>query len=344
MSRASIQYLGCVWDKSSINLGDEAIFQAIRRQLQPFPLLRAAYRRRERWLWFRRNRIAMLGGGTLIGSAGGRRDVFREAFTRAARRSAMSVVFGAGVEPCRALEEGHTPPRWLVQWGESLADVDILTVRGPESAETLRSIGRTAEVVGDPALAWMQPADYWTPTPHRVGINIRFSELTYGTAEKACELMVAFVKTLSARGREVHFMIVSPGDIAATEAVARLTDTPIERLHRVYTDPQAYLGFARTFRSFVGTRLHSVVLAQCAGVPAAMLAYNPKCIEYMDSVGCGDWVLQLDRATPDACIAMLDALESRSDETRARFLAQGAHFHACQQRIVARLKAALVGG
>jgi len=343
MSRASIRYLGYVGDENSINLGDEAVFQAIRRQLAPWPLRRATYRRRERWLSLRRDRIAMLGGGTLIGSAGGRKDVFREPFARAARRSALSVVFGTGVEPCPPLEEGLAPPRWLLEWGESLADVDILTVRGPESAETLRSVGRTAEVVGDPALAWMQPADYWTPMPRRVGINVRLSELEYGTAESACALTVALVKTLAARGREVHFMIVSPEGVAAAEAVARQTDTPAERLHPVYADAKAYLGLARTFRSFVGFRLHSVVLAQCAGVPAVMLAYNPKCTEYMESVGCGDWALRLDRATPDACVAMLDELERQSDAVRSRFLARGVHFQACQQRIVAKLQSVLHG-
>jgi polysaccharide pyruvyl transferase WcaK-like protein len=46
---------------------------------------------------------------------------------------------------------------------------------------------------------------------------------------------------------------------------------------------------------FVGTRLHSVVLATCAFVPSVMLEYRPKCRDYMLSIGQEDYVIRTDK-------------------------------------------------
>jgi polysaccharide pyruvyl transferase WcaK-like protein len=48
---------------------------------------------------------------------------------------------------------------------------------------------------------------------------------------------------------------------------------------------------------FVGMKLHAVALATCAYVPSVMLEYNPKCRDYMESIGQGDFTLRTDTFT-----------------------------------------------
>ena len=64
----------------------------------------------------------------------------------------------------------------------------------------------------------------------------------------------------------------------------------------------------------VGERLHAVVLAAAAGVPSVMLEYQPKCLDFMESIGRTDWCVRTDRVTGPEILERIEALsQARSD-------------------------------
>jgi polysaccharide pyruvyl transferase WcaK-like protein len=62
---------------------------------------------------------------------------------------------------------------------------------------------------------------------------------------------------------------------------------------------------------FVGFKLHAVVLAYCARVPALMIEYRPKCRDFMESIGADEFVVRADQQTTELLLAKVEQLNSR---------------------------------
>jgi polysaccharide pyruvyl transferase WcaK-like protein len=67
----------------------------------------------------------------------------------------------------------------------------------------------------------------------------------------------------------------------------------------IYDDYEKYLDIVGRTKVFIGMKLHAVALATCAYVPSVMLEYNPKCRDYMDSIGQGANTLRTDNFTAE---------------------------------------------
>ncbi|HKX74674.1 MAG TPA: glycosyltransferase, partial [Acidimicrobiia bacterium] len=131
------RYIG--WSGHS-NLGDEALLQAIRALLPWCEIATAGPAQN----------LLLVGGGTLI-NRGYLRQVLEHDSPRVER-----VVFGTGVANP---SYWGTPKEDPAGWVEFLATCGLVGVRGPISAELLRSFGYRGrlEVIGDPALALLPP-------------------------------------------------------------------------------------------------------------------------------------------------------------------------------------------
>lgn len=146
------------------NLGDEALWQAISELLKPLdlyvnPTPASSYAKKV--IQLKKHHLAVLGGGTLIGSdLKDGSNPFRESFKQLLLRSQQSITFGTGVGKISSPED----QTWLMAWKPLLEKCYYIGVRGPDSVETLTNIGlKNVDLLGDAACFFAQKSGFWTP-------------------------------------------------------------------------------------------------------------------------------------------------------------------------------------
>jgi hypothetical protein len=282
-----LAYIGGVY--GSQNLGDEALRIAAERLFSGCCLLE--YPRKERLarpvtsIFPVRNGI--LAGGTLINQ----REVWLDLVVRYIPVISNFVIFGTGV--------AH-PAFWndrRIEWKRLLEKCRFVGVRGPLSAELLAEVNYDrVEVVGDPALVFA--SDEWDRgdghTPNTIGLNIGWDRAKqWGTQAEICNEAAKLAALARAAGWKVIWHVICPMDLDITLRVAKSSQTA-NYIHQVFKDPMKFIDLVKSCSVFVGTRLHSVVLATCAYVPSVMLEYRPKCRDYMLSIGQSDFLTRTD--------------------------------------------------
>jgi polysaccharide pyruvyl transferase WcaK-like protein len=299
LSRPAVAYLG--WSGRG-NLGDDAIELAMRAAIPDatFIQLPLSIRETSRFLVRSAGRLpvrdahVLLGGGTVIGRTNWRYPL-RIGLATARRRPAH--MLGAGVEdPAFRGRHSFSGNNELAKWKSVLGRFATVTVRGPRSADLLAGIGVTASVVGDPALLLGAPtAARYARSDGVVGINLGHGDDLWGHNQEGVVRAAAdLAADLTHRGFAVRFLVANPGDLASTQRCVYLSGLRLSDV-RVVTDPVAFVAEAAACSVVVGQRLHAVVLATAAGVPAVMLEYQPKCLDFMLSVGREDWSVRTDR-------------------------------------------------
>jgi polysaccharide pyruvyl transferase WcaK-like protein len=304
------------------NLGDDAIHAALRARLEPaalvdvplYPAEVAGFVVNGHRAELRHAR-PLLGGGTVIGRWNWRVHL-RTALLLARARPA--VMIGAGVEdPEFAGRHSFGSERELHRWRSLLADFDRVTVRGPRSQHLLAGVGVRAEVVGDPALL-LRPAGDVDPDHDTVGVALGFGDDLWGHSQDAVVGAVGdAVRELARRGWAIRFFVVNPGDReSATRCAAHAGLDPDRTPIIPAVEPDDYLREVARCTVLVGQRLHAVVLAACASVPAVMLEYQPKCRDFMASIDRTDWLVRTDRiVAADVLDRVLEAGASRDRES-----------------------------
>jgi polysaccharide pyruvyl transferase WcaK-like protein len=229
----------------------------------------------------------MLGGGTLIGQKPVWLDIARDFLGI----HPNLVVFGTGVEE---------PSFWkdepaLDVWKPLLERCRFLGVRGPRSAELLADAGLTGiEVVGDPVLHFAAREINHSPIPDSIGLNIGTSDGNVWGDETSIRDEVALLATTARKaGWRVEWYVVWPKDLELTRQAAAASGTS-QHLHLIYEDHVRFMREVRRLTAFVGMKLHATVLATCALTPSIMLEYRPKCRDYMQSIGQGDFTFKTD--------------------------------------------------
>ncbi len=301
------------------NLGDEVLWDQVRAAFAPLSLVSAPPRSRglrqklvDRKTWDR----VILGGGTLIG--GNLRDgsnPFREHFEWFQSRARHSVVFGTGAGK---LSDDPSENVWLSEWEPLLARADYIGVRGPMSVEALASIGIEAELLGDLACLMAQGPGFWAPPRTNVlGVNLGRvdpksdrTEAEAATEQNLVEVLSDLVAERARGGWRTEFFVVVPADCAIVDQVVRRSSVTDCKIHRIYRDGHEYLNAVRHVTAFVGMKLHSVILAMCAGVPSIMVSYASKCDDFMMSVELDEYVVPLERLNLDVLNRKLETLMS----------------------------------
>jgi len=302
----SMLYIGWL---GHYNLGDEAIFEATSRVFKP---INTAYRipisriTINKILDLKPHVGTLLGGGTQIGEKSP-----LESFKYGQERFGNGIVFGTGVSPVLGAE----PPTWLKNWGKVLSRCKYVGVRGVDSARTLSKVGINADVLGDTACLFTKPAGYWTPKEKTLGINIGQSYGHVFGDETEIKINVArIVRILKSRGWDVEFFCVWPHDLKTARETARYAGIECPVIHIHCENAEDYLKQIKNTTVFVGMKLHSVVLAACAGVPSIMLEYRPKCREFMNSIGMSRYTHRTDRLDVDLIIDQVESLEDNGKE------------------------------
>ncbi len=276
------------------NLGDEAMYRAVVENCQvhvrPAPL-HAIARALARGV---RIETLILGGGTLIG-----RDEWatRLEGILAAAKVTRLVVLGTGCEDVeRALQFGIATEAGLRRWTSLLADAEQVGVRGPDSRATLAGLGISSEVVGDPALLAYNVGPSRHSRGGQVGVSVADVADGLGRDRKSQLAMVRdALRFLSDKGLEPVWFSMTPEDERLAHRLAGQAEVrPYDR------DLTALAEFLDGCSVVLAERLHGGILAMTRGVPAVLIGYKPKVLDFARSVGC------------EPCVVDLESLDARS--------------------------------
>jgi polysaccharide pyruvyl transferase WcaK-like protein len=320
-----IGYLG--WHGNG-NMGDDAIRDALALALPHLRLIAlpltaralARYLARPRSNQIRRMNL-LLGGGTVIGRKNWRLPLIVD-LALCGRRPAFMV--GAGVEdPSFQGQDSFSKGGELARWIGVLDAFDRVTVRGPRSAQLLAEVGIDAKVVGDPALLLGAPFGFESSgpgAPELVGVNLGFGSDLWSHNQRAV------VSTVSGAVRELvrrhnvrlRFLVVNEQDKRWTDACISESDVA-SNCHEtvVALTPERYIRAVRGCSIVLAERLHAGVLAAAVGVPIVMLEYQPKCLDFMESIDQAKWSLRTDSIDASSLLdRLVELFESGTERAR----------------------------
>jgi polysaccharide pyruvyl transferase WcaK-like protein len=313
-----VAYLG--WHGRN-NLGDDAIYDAVRSQLPgatfvdmpclPHEMIRAVATGLNRSL---RRSTQVLGGGTLVG-----RRFWRRLVTRGMTltKSEGSYAIGVGVEdPVFLGHNSGSEKDELKRWASILSEFRTVSVRGPRSAELLSDIGLNVEVSGDPAL--LLPRPDVVPEDGLVGLNLGFGDDLWGhDPTRLADEMSAAVRQLSSRGCRFVGILMNPDDKRWTEVA----------LKDIAADIVLPVGAAEAARELarcsvvIVSRLHAGILAAVSETPVISLEYQPKCRDFALSIDDERSLIRTDKLSGTAVVdRVVEALADSSNirlKTRA---------------------------
>ncbi len=247
-----------------------------------------------------------------------------------ARRTMM---YAQGVGPI-----GRAVIRRLTKW--ACDRVDLLTVRDEDSRELLRACGirHPIELVADPVFALpAAPPDraaalLGSSTVPRLGVALR--PWTGDDIDPLLRGLRAFRDRI---GGDVVALVFQPGqDGALADRVAREVGA------RIIGDvtPQEMLAVIGQLDLVIGVRLHALICAAAAGVPALAVSYDPKVDALARRIGAG--ILPIRSLSEDAVTRTLAAAWTNRTAMRDTLRAQAAVMRAAAFR-AADLAAALAG-
>ncbi|UMB67553.1 polysaccharide pyruvyl transferase family protein [Mycobacterium paraterrae] len=284
------------------NIGDDAIYDAVRSQLpgatvlhQPrFPgeRLRAATTGLNRSL---RRSIQLVGGGTLIGRRHWRRMVVRG---QTLTRRNGSYAIGVGVEdPTFVGKRSGSGKGELQRWVPLLSEFRTVSVRGPRSAELLADAGLDVTVAGDPAL--LLPRPDVTAEDGLIGLNLGFGDDLWGRDPNLVASHIGgAVRHLTSEGYRFVGILMNHADRRWTEQALAGIDADI--IHPPDATTAAHQ-LAHCSLAIV-SRLHAGILAALSATPVISLEYQPKCRDFARSINDERSLLRTDTLTTSTVI------------------------------------------
>jgi polysaccharide pyruvyl transferase WcaK-like protein len=295
-----VAYLG--WQRMG-NIGDDAIYDAVRSQLpgatvldQPrFPRekIHAAATGLNRSL---RRSTQVVGGGTLIGTRYFRRLVARG---QALTQRNGSYAIGVGVEdPIFDRRQNASAKDELKRWVPILSEFHTVSVRGPRSAQLLADAGLNVHVSGDPAL--LLPHPDVTAQDGLIGLNLGFGDDDLWGQDPAhvAEQIGGATKQLASQGHRFVGILMNRADRRWTEQA--LTGTNAQIVHPPDANAAAR-ELARCSLTIV-SRLHAGILAALSATPVISLEYQPKCRDFALSINDERSLIRTDTLTTTTVI------------------------------------------
>jgi hypothetical protein len=318
--RHATPYVGWVGEG---NLGDEAMFLAHRSLLAPLDLTSLpnisalGTQAVARLPWLRCPAIC-LGGGTLVANGH-----FRETLEGAMRAWPDAPVFtlGVGVEdPVYETGRRTDVAAELAAWEAPLRRFAQLTVRGPRSQETLRSIGIESTVVGDSALC-LPGLVRRQREPGLVAVNVGEGDDQWGSDPAGFRRWAAdLTRSLTRRGHRVLFVSTTRQDDEYLRSLAGEVGPGVELA--LARTPQETASHLSRCDVLIAHKLHAAILAAAVGVPAIALEYRPKCLDFQASVGRETFVMRTDELDAETLLGWVadscDEPESQSQALDAR--------------------------
>ena len=327
------------------NAGDDAILEAILQEMRSIdpdmPVLvlskdpkstRLAYRvqavhRSNFPAWLRAMRRAKLyinGGGSLIQDVTSRRSLwFYLHNISAAKKAGCRVqMYGCGIGPVTRENHRRLAARVLN------ANVDVITLREPDSREELRLMGVTKPEIlltADPALTLRRASDDEIDSVMlRAGIPPHGKYICF-----ALRQWKGFEEKAPLFGAAAQYAYDTYGLTPVFTAVEKHLDPVSHRLAaKSLTTPHYFLDDAGGAGTIIGSlsrmevvvsmRLHALIFAAGQGIPLAGVVYDPKVSAFLKYIG-QELFVDLDALTEEGLRHMIDQAvgQSRRPEDQA---------------------------
>jgi len=306
------------------NLGDEALYAVIHKLLSPIELVKFTpfYKKGKPLEALQKSFLSgmMMGSGTLINSRG-LLPIMRDFVNRL-----PTFAFGGGVLDPEFYSEFGGYPNDMHEWVECLNSFNSVSVRGPLSANVLSRYGyKSALITGDPVLSLALDELPLAKRNNVIGINFgttRNGSCLWGKSDTAVsEFILKLVNILLEKKHQIILFPVWEKDIIAAQNLAKKTSRRVT-IWQHSLDMRDYMKAVEEVDVFIGEKLHSVIGALCMYKPSIMLAYQPKCIDFMMSVGLHDYTIKTDELSIDKVLFLVDTLRERYDQHRTNLFEQ----------------------
>ena len=172
------------------------------------------------------------------------------------------------------------------EWISVFRSAQSVTVRGPDSARHLATLGWRGEtqVIGDPALS-LPPGPSSAERDEVLMAPLNTDGNLFGGSD--APVMSAFAaeaKRLIGLGMPVTLMASFPEDDRWILELERMIDAPVGYLCG-YESLDSTLSRISKASLVVGERLHASILAAAMRTPFVAVAYRPKTLDFVRSVG-----------------------------------------------------------
>ncbi|MDP9314549.1 MAG: polysaccharide pyruvyl transferase family protein [Chloroflexota bacterium] len=238
------------------------------------------------------------------------------------------------------------PQRRIVQWIVRRARLTF--VRERQSLAILQALGCAERALYAPDLAFgmtsapdertaqlrehvravsLQPAFLVGMT----AINWHGQNIAFDRQQRYEQALISFIDTITAKGGVVVFFNQCCGPTAVEDdrlVHARLRERVAQARRVILIDdvlpPDVIQAAYGEMDYFVGTRLHSVILALNAGVPSIAIGYLQKTAGVLGAVGLTDWCCDINELTAEQLGAMFSRLQQQAVQPEASAYVQRA--------------------
>lgn len=258
----------------------------------------------------KRSKLYISGGGSLIQNATSTRSLMYYLYSiRQAKRAGCKVMmYGCGIGPVT----GSRSRRQTAQVLEE--NVDLITLRDPESLETLRSFGvhgPEVRITADPALLMEGDASAAERYLEKMGLNPEGQYSLFvlrpweGTQEKLSAICAAADYGWEKYGLAPLFYTLEPSrDEEITRTAVAMVKAPCCCLSPI-GDGAALCGLMGRMGLVVSMRLHALIFACARQTRVAAISYDPKVSGFMDYLG-SDCCVALPEVTEQAMKDLID--------------------------------------
>lgn len=295
------------------------ILKALAEELRTFQKTRMlAHKLAHRWTSRGGGEIGLLGGGTLIN----REDTWLDAYKAIRKRTGRLLpVFGTGVaNPSLWSSE----PGWIdkrKEWVSLLSELPIIGVRGPLSKALLEEAGAKRVIVsGDPVVALHSPlVPLGRPEELgrtiRVGMNCGYSGRMWGKAKDVHETQARVVRELRQQNYDIELFSVIPTETEFCLEVARQSGLDVSKV-KVLSSTEKFFDNVSQYDLIVAFKLHAGVMAGVANVPFVMLEYQPKCLDFAQSLEWERFTIRTSELTRNKLLDMVQDMAGSLMELR----------------------------
>lgn len=316
-SSSDIGYIGWLGYR---NLGDEVLYQTISELLSPALLFHYVPTPLEtRLLRFlkptKKFRAICLGGGTLIGDLN-YLNVIRDSLSH----NIPVFSFGTGVRDPSFWEDNFGFNLHLDDWAKALSGFEAISVRGYLSARILKQLGvKNVTVIGDPLIALAKETLSDSAEDLVLGVNIGHPINGYSWSMHKSYYVDEVVKNLrllAAKGWRFRLFSVVPDDISMHDHLKERIGSKNVQVSKFYNSPREFMADAESCCVFLGSKLHSTLLAYAALTPVIMLEYQPKCKDFMFTMDLIDYNIRIDQLARGVIVELVEKARYYSKSLR----------------------------
>jgi polysaccharide pyruvyl transferase WcaK-like protein len=164
------------------------------------------------------------------------------------------------------------------------------------------------EVIGDPALSIRPAANKPRGVKRILGINLGSHDPVSGGQDGVFEAVVALIRHALQRGFIVQYFALHAIDAVLGRALKDAVPQDGFELLPFNASVAETMQQLASFDFVVGQRLHATILACAQGVPNLSLSYQPKCLDFLESIKQTVLALPTEAITPTALIERFEWL------------------------------------